>query len=247
MRRARDVTDAAARRSAVILAPHPDDETLGCGATIIRKVRAGSAVTVVMVTDGRHSHRSSAIGPAELAALRRGELVEAVARLGLPAEAVRWVDIEDGAVAASEDRLTEVIGDLLRTLRPDELYATTAEDPHPDHAAVGRAARRAAAATTGVALLEYPIWLWGIWPLRPGRRWRSLVEAIGRVTTNRAVSVRCAEFADQKMHALQAHASQLRRPSEIPPGEDWHVLPPTVLAAAADAQEVFFPAEGGRR
>jgi hypothetical protein len=56
---ARDFTDSAAGRAALVIAPHPDDETLGCGATILRKVSAGSSVTVLIVTDGRHSHRSA--------------------------------------------------------------------------------------------------------------------------------------------------------------------------------------------
>jgi GlcNAc-PI de-N-acetylase len=50
-----DVTHSAARRSCVVIAPHPDDETLGAGATIMRKVDAGTPVHVVVATDGSKS------------------------------------------------------------------------------------------------------------------------------------------------------------------------------------------------
>ena len=50
---ARDETSTTGTRSALVLAPHPDDETLGCGATILRKVAAGTPVHVLVVTDGR--------------------------------------------------------------------------------------------------------------------------------------------------------------------------------------------------
>jgi len=49
---ARDDTATSAARSALVLAPHPDDETLGCGATILRKRAAGTPVHVLIVTDG---------------------------------------------------------------------------------------------------------------------------------------------------------------------------------------------------
>ena len=38
----------------MVLAPHMDDETIGCGGTLARHVRAGASVTVVFLTDGRH-------------------------------------------------------------------------------------------------------------------------------------------------------------------------------------------------
>jgi hypothetical protein len=49
--------DLSLRRSAVVFAPHPDDETLGCGGTIVRKIRAGARVRLVVMTDGGSSHR----------------------------------------------------------------------------------------------------------------------------------------------------------------------------------------------
>jgi LmbE family N-acetylglucosaminyl deacetylase len=154
---------------------------------------------------------------------------------------VRWIGIEDGTVAANEDGLVAVIERMLGELCPDELYATSADEPHPDHAAVGRAARRAATSVPRVSVLEYPIWLWGAWPLRPGHRLGSMVEAAGRVFRHSAVTVRTDGIVDAKLHALDAHQTQMRRLAEIPDDEEWIVLPKQVLAAASDTVELFFP------
>jgi len=54
--RARLMDAAALRRPALIVAPHQDDETLGCGGTIALKRRAGAEVCIVFLTDGSRSH-----------------------------------------------------------------------------------------------------------------------------------------------------------------------------------------------
>lgn len=230
--RARDVTTDTAGRSALVIAPHPDDETLGCGATILHKVAAGSAVTVLLVTDGRNSH--AGIDPDVQGELRRAEMAEAGLRLGLTESRLIWAGLEDGNVAADEDKLEALITRLLAELKPDEVYATCAAEPHPDHAAVGRAARRACT-KAGVPLLEYPIWLWATWPLQRGDRVGSIVDSLRR----KVVQVSQAGVRDRKSHALSAHASQLSKPEAAGDGE-WQTLPPSVLHAARQRSEIFF-------
>ena len=51
--------DALAAGGVLVLAPHPDDETLGCGAALAAAVTAGYAVRVVAATDGDGSHPRS--------------------------------------------------------------------------------------------------------------------------------------------------------------------------------------------
>lgn len=240
-RHATDVTAATPARTAVVIAPHPDDETLGCGATILRKRDHGTPVNLVVVTDGRHSQAGPATSPQALATLRERELREAASRLGLAEGAVEWMGIEDGTVFAAEDLLTARLIDLLEHLRPDELYATCAEESHPDHAAVGRAARRAVARVPGVTLLEYPIWLWGTWPLQRGRRVSSVCAALARTLPERTWTVATDPLIDRKLFALAAHASQLGRTGGVPGSEESSGLPGSVLAEASRPVEVFFP------
>src|SRR3954464_13432525 len=75
--RARDVTQRSAAASCIVFAPHPDDETLGCGATIHRKRDAGTAVHVVIASDGRRSQHPGVIAPEELVRMRAQEALAA--------------------------------------------------------------------------------------------------------------------------------------------------------------------------
>src|SRR5438270_6970368 len=84
--RAEDVTSQTAARSCLVLAPHPDDETIGCGATIMRKLAAGTPVRVVIATDGRHSNHSSKLSADALVEIRKEETRRACAILGLRRE-----------------------------------------------------------------------------------------------------------------------------------------------------------------
>ncbi len=237
--RARDVTSSTSSRPALVLAPHPDDETLGCGATILRKVASGTQVTIAVLTDGSRSHVSPSIPPARLAALRHVEMAEAGRRLNLPEGAVRWGGFTDGELASAEDAAVDFVADLIAELQPAEVYATSALEPHPDHAALGRAAARAVASAPDVTLLEYPVWLWGAWPLQAGNRVGSAVDAASIAFARRAERVRSEQFRGAKLHALAAHESQLRRPELVPPDEEWAVLPPDVLRAASATDELF--------
>lgn len=240
---ARDITEATARRPALVLAAHPDDETLGCGGTILHKVASGASVTILVVSDGRYSHRNSHLPPQDLARIRRGEMAEAARRLGLGAEALRWGGFIDGTLATAEGELTELIADALAEERPEEVYVTGAFEPHPDHAALGRAARRAVRhAATHVQLLEYPIWLWAQWPL-PGRDRLTAMLAAAKVLSLKAhaAKVRVVEHLAAKQHALDAHASQLRRPAGVPADEPWWTMPPVFHGVAGDGVELFLP------
>src|SRR5215831_15255807 len=80
-RRMRPLTRDELRQPAVVVAPHPDDETLGCGGTVVIKKQLGATVRVLMMTDGAASH-PGLIDPEELAAIRAGETRAAVQVLG---------------------------------------------------------------------------------------------------------------------------------------------------------------------
>lgn len=250
--RARDITTEVTSRPALVLAPHPDDETLGCGGVILRKLAAGTPVTVVVVADGRHSHRSPAIPPERLRDLRAAEMDECARRLGLPADAVRQLGFEDQTLEHHEDELVEIIAKLVAELEPAEVYVTGQFESHRDHAALGRAARRALR-RRGVApaLMEYPIWLWTqLWygsdePL--SRRIRTAAAGAAVVLQlRRAVAVSTHGTSARKLHALAAHASQLARPARVPDPDPWPVLPPVLLDAAADRVEIFLRWRGRR-
>src|SRR5690606_26740178 len=89
-------------------------------------------------------------------------------------------------------------------------------------------------------------WLWGAWPVQPGRRLRSTTEAARLGLGRRAMVVRTDEYLATKLSALEAYESQLRRPATVPDWEEWAVLPSVVLSAAAAPLELFLPVPGRR-
>lgn len=143
----------------ILVAAHPDDETLGFGATAALVRSRGVDVQVVSVSDGEGAVPDlSQRERAWLASDRRAELHRATEILGLDAPV--FLGLPDGNLSDREYELTASITDLLEA-GPKGTWcaATWRGDGHPDHEAVGRAAL-AAAEPAGAVLVEYPVWMW---------------------------------------------------------------------------------------
>jgi len=87
----------------LVLAPHPDDETLGAGGLIAKLRRAGVPVTIVAITDGENAYA----GIPRLGDIRVLEQSEAVQRLGVPAHMIHRLHLPDRDVSGYEDRLAD--------------------------------------------------------------------------------------------------------------------------------------------
>ncbi|GAB7068554.1 PIG-L family deacetylase [Mycobacterium hodleri] len=198
----------------VVVAPHPDDETLGFGATASLLHSRGVDVTVVSVTDGGGSVPGlSAVERQWLERERRDELRSATAILGLPEPVA--LGLPDGDVAALEDELTARLVDVVAAGPAGTWCAATWRgDGHPDHEAVGRSAA-AAVAQTGAVLLEFPVWMWH-WakPADEAVPWHRM-----------SAAPRDEAAAARKQRAAAAYESQL---APYRAGADV-VLPPFVL------------------
>ncbi len=131
----------------VVIAPHPDDESLALGATIADLAAHNVPVAVAIVTHGGNDPQS---------VVRQQEARRAVAALS-PLVEILWWDLPDGALADHEDAVAELIAGLVD---PQTLLLAPIEcDGHGDHEAVARAAQTASRRRKA-ALLCYPIWLW---------------------------------------------------------------------------------------
>jgi N-acetylglucosamine malate deacetylase 1 len=217
-------------RPAVIVAPHADDETLGCGALLAARAARGFPTTVVFVTDSAAESWSAGGDRPARAVRRRAEAEAALTELGLdPATAV-FLNALDGELdrlgaatrAALEDRLAQV----LSASRAHAVFTPCQEDGSSEHLAATAMVRAAVQRVRPAPRLwEYPVWAW--WnALRLRRR----LQAPRQV---RALDARPWRAA--KRRALACHASQLGR-SE---GEG---RLPAVLADLVNAPvEFFFP------
>jgi len=209
--------------SALVVAPHPDDETLGCGGVICRKVASGAEVHLAFVTDGAASH--AGLVPREtLATLRRREAQAAARHLGVAEAAVSFLGFPDGMAERHVPEIAVRLEALLRELRPASVFVVHRGDPSPDHLAAHRALasaiRRYGAPIT---VFEYPVWYWYHWPWvrlgqdLPGMRRRNLAQTartmLGLMSLARLNTIAdISSTAAAKRNALAAHASQTRRP-----------------------------------
>lgn len=208
-----DSTQHIAARSCLVIAPHPDDETLGCGSTIARLRSRGTDVRVVFVTGGGESPRPDGMSVAELITLRRAEAARALDILGVPETCIVNWDFEDGELSSHADDITFELTDLVRTTTPDQVLVTSVRDRHPDHVAVARSTRAALSPLARPPVLyEYPIWqrvpalMVALEAARAGRGRR-------REGAPRAVArprlVQAGEFLAKKSRAISAYESQL--------------------------------------
>jgi LmbE family N-acetylglucosaminyl deacetylase len=117
-------------RRITVVSVHPDDETLGCGGTILRHVSDGDEVTWIVVTSGwepRYSAESLAIKAAEVERVAVAYGMKDVVTLGLPTTRLR----ELPAV-----QVIDAIGPVLEAATPHWVYTIHGGDVHTDHRAV---------------------------------------------------------------------------------------------------------------
>ena len=134
---------------------HPDDADVGCGGTLARWAKAGSAVHLVVCTDGGKGTTDPDVVPAQLAAERAAELEASSALIGL--SSVDNLGFPDGELADSDEFRRTLVG-RVRALRPDVVCG---HDPtavffgqdyfnHRDHRIAGAALLDAVAPASGL-------------------------------------------------------------------------------------------------
>jgi LmbE family N-acetylglucosaminyl deacetylase len=142
----------------LVVAAHPDDESLGAGGLISDAAARGARIHVLVATDGEASHPHSPTHSREpLAALRRTEVAEAVSVLAHSAT-VEFLGLPDGELTAHADGLAAAIAERLDTC--SHVVSPWRGDRHPDHEACAVAARQAVVGRTGIEHWQYPIWGW---------------------------------------------------------------------------------------
>jgi len=147
----------------LILAPHADDESLGCGGLIAAASGAGHAPFVLILTDGTGSHPNSQAYPASrLKEVREQEALNAVSILGLPPGRLGFLGLRDTAAPMEGDGFDAAFAAILSFAERTgaaSLLSPWQHDPHCDHLAAHLMAS-AAVARCRLRHLAYPIWGW---------------------------------------------------------------------------------------
>ena len=194
----------------VVLAAHPDDETLGAGGLMASLVALGAKVEVLLCTAGEGSHPDSpTTSPEQLAQVRLAEFSEALTVLGLK-DHWTFLGLPDRGLAAHAEAIARAVrGAAQRLSNYADMLAIVAPyraDGHGDHDALGAVAAEVAR-EDGHALLEYPIWFWH-WASTQDREWRDW----GRFHLDHP-----ARRAKQR--AMAQHATQVQPLSPLPGDE----------------------------
>jgi LmbE family N-acetylglucosaminyl deacetylase len=219
-RTAQEVQAGELGRSAVVFSPHPDDESLGCGGTILRKKQLGASVKLVHISDGGAS--TTLIPREELTAIRKRESVNAGRVLGV--DDIYFLDFPDGRLWGNIPAATDRVDEILRRESPQDIFLPYFREPMrqaADHVAVTQivlaALRRQPKAVT---VWEYPVWFWLSWPWVSFRQniqpitpkhilKNSLLAGFGaRALLELKSQVNIAGVLEQKAAAIAQHKSQ---------------------------------------
>ncbi len=150
---------------ALVIAPHPDDETFGCGALISLKRMAGIPVRVVFLTSGEASLSGFGGNPVTVARVRQVQALAACKHLGVESAGVRWLNLPDGKVPRfGQSGFDEAVNRLtteLKEFSAGEIFCPHPQDIHPDHVAAAELMREAVRLSGKPGRVSYyPVWMW---------------------------------------------------------------------------------------
>jgi N-acetylglucosamine malate deacetylase 1 len=149
----------------VVVAPHMDDETIGCGGAVAQHVKAGGSVHVVFLTDGRHQGSGKLAGLSaearrsaenKLVETRKQEASRALEKLGV--SSIAFLDVEDGTLSADKHAAAR-LREVLEAQRPEVVYVPSYLEQHPDHFAASRVLLEAVAdSELKFQCMAYEVW-----------------------------------------------------------------------------------------
>lgn len=206
----------------VIIAPHPDDEVIGCAGLIQALVERGTPPHVIILTGGEGSHRGCCDTPAATIVEARHRLtLKAAATLGLPESHIHCLHYPDGGVALEHPE-TERLRQLLLSLAPDALFVPHRGEGWSDHLQAAEITKHLLRGHN-VSIYEYCVWMWyyNVWQLDRKQA--------------RVLRMLRAQY-QRKLQAVDEYVTPL-----APCGKPWSgVLPKPFLKAAKWNKELYF-------
>jgi len=116
-------------KSMLILAPHQDDEAIGCGGALILQLRTGNAAAIVLLQDGADGHEELGMSRQALTELRNEESRRAAAAVGVESP----VFLGYARLAESVPQASEQVRGIIRERKADAIFVPFVLDAHPDH------------------------------------------------------------------------------------------------------------------
>ena len=212
---------SVATGTAFIIAPHPDDEVMGCGGLIQRLVKQGCNVHVVLMTGGEGSHQDCCdTSKSQIKDARRSLCTDIDRQLGVDNSHIHSLDYADGGILAAHNE-TERLQALISKLKPNTIFVPHWGEGWPDHVNTRSIIR--SIASHDATIYEYCVWLWyyNVWRLD----WN-----------NARVLSMSEEEHKMKCLCVDGYVTPL-----APCGKPWSgVLPRVLLDALRWRKELFF-------
>lgn len=210
------------KNNILIIAPHPDDEVIGCGGLIARLVREGRPPHIIIMTGGENSHKGCCdTNKQDILKARRNLTREALKILGLPQSNIHELDYHDGNINMN-DIQTDALKILIDRLVPDSVFIPHWGEGWPDHVNTARIVKDLLPSDTEI--WEYCVWMWyyNVWR---GLDWE-----------NAATLSMNPDEHSLKLKAMDAYTTPL-----APCGKPWSgVLPRIFIKANQWDKELYF-------
>jgi LmbE family N-acetylglucosaminyl deacetylase len=168
----------------LVISPHPDDESIGCGGALRKHVEAGDAVRAVFLTSGEKGGHGRS--EQETARVREREAQAAADVLGIGER--EFFRLPDGAVRATRAAVLRLRESLVNW-KPEVIYLPHAAEMHVDHRAAARLLKQA---LSGLSRYHPRVLMYEIW---------TPLQEIGEI-------VDITPFVPVKRAAIRAHRSQ---------------------------------------
>ena len=206
----------------VIIAPHPDDEVIGCAGLIQALVERDTPPHVIILTGGEGSHRGCCNTPQETIVAERHQLtIKAAETLGLSQSNIHCLEYPDSGIDFAHAE-TEKLKTLLHQLSPNAIFVPHNGEGWSDHINVMGIVKKLMKCHV-VNIYEYCVWMWyyNVWNLDyPNARILKMTPA----------------QRQRKLQAIEQYTKPL-----APCGKPWSgVLPKAFLKAAHWKRELYF-------
>jgi N-acetylglucosamine malate deacetylase 1 len=141
----------------LILAPHPDDEIIGCGGAIIKHSKKGSRIFVIYLTDGGEGRGDQNIDNLVLSNLRREEAKAGLRVMGCSEDL--FMDYPDLRLCEYMGECAKRVAKVIADFKPDSIFVPNFLDAHLDHAATAKILARALKKERGMSMCySYEVW-----------------------------------------------------------------------------------------
>lgn len=143
-------------KKVLVLAPHPDDETLGCGGTIALYVLNGAAVHSAIISDGGKIAHEFEDEDINIVTMRKKESLAAAKILGT--QQTHFLGYPDGELRKYKDEILQKLEDIIEEFNPDIIFSPSPTDYHDDHITISAIAMELLNKTRGFRVAFYEVY-----------------------------------------------------------------------------------------